>query len=197
MFEDNLLGVAIQAANSGTTTKLMISTSVMFGAPIGAGITAAATLGGTVWLQASGNRISRVGNGIDVRSDLSASAFASISGNAISNNSDNGIVLQGTNTHVTIVGNTVSNHAAWGILVLHGASASISNNAISGNAVGIYAADSGTKVTVGGNVVADNAGEGFRNDAPATFMTRSDNTLTGNLGGGVQTFGPITTVGGF
>ena len=197
VFEDNLVGASVQAADSVTTTKLTISTSVMFGAPTSAGITAAATLGGTVWLQASGNRISRVGNGIDIRSDLSASAFASISGNAISNNSGNGIILQGANTHATIVGNTVSNHATWGILVLHGASASISNNAISGNVEGIYAADSGTTVTVGGNVVADNGpGAGFRNDAPASFMTRGDNTLTANSGGG-QTFGPITPIGGF
>lgn len=197
VFEDNLVGAAVQAADSGTTTKLTISNSVIFGASTSGGITAAATLGGTVWLQASGNRISRVGIGMDIRSDLSASAFASISGNAISNNFGTGIMLQGANTHATIVGNTVSNHATWGILVLHGASASISNNAISGNVEGIYAADSGTTVTVGGNVVADNGpGAGFRNDAPASFMTRGDNTLTANSGGG-QTFGPITPIGGF
>ncbi len=93
-------------------------------------------------------------------------------------------------SHVTVTGSSSTGIAA--ATAFGGpAFASVTNSTISGNATGVLASGPGTKLTVATSAIVRNAGVGLLQTSPATLLSRGDNTVQDNNGGGAQTIGTI------
>lgn len=68
---------------------------------------------------------------------------------------------------------------------------SITNSTISGNGYGVVSANSGAKLIIATTTVARSTGWGLVQHLSSTFLSRGDNTVHDNNGGGVQTLGTI------
>jgi parallel beta-helix repeat protein len=132
------------------------------------------SLGGKVKATIKGNAIS--GNEDD-GIYMEGSAQATIQGNTISGNRGNGITMEAA-AQATISGNTISENHSYGIGMGDAAQATISGNTISGNEDdGISMWDS-AQATISGNTISGNRYDGiYMHDAQATI---EKNTISEN-----------------
>ena len=69
--------------------------------------------------------------------------------------------------------------------------ASVTNSTISGNLFGVFSSGTGAKLVVATSTIARNANVGLQQTSSAVLLSRGDNTVHDNNGGGAQTGGVI------
>ena len=143
--------------------------------------------------------------GVHVFAATGATTSLTMVNTVISGNNGDGLYVfaSGASTHagVSLFGGAITGQGTNGVRTDSSTGAtvyvSISNAAITDNgSVGIYSVSgAGTRVSVSANTITRNALHGLRNDS-ATLLSRQDNTVHDNNGGGVQTLGTITVLTG-
>jgi hypothetical protein len=93
-------------------------------------------------------------------------------------------------SHVTVTGSSLTGIAA-NTAFGGPAFVSVTNSTISSNAIGVLSTGTGAKVTVATSTIVKNAGVGLSQASSATLLSRGDNTIDDNNGGGAQTTGTI------
>lgn len=145
--------------------------NVVIGSAIG--IQATGGLGGSEIVD---NLVESNGTGIVVSSGRNLVAF---SGNRVAGNTHYGILGQGTNVDVSIVGNIVSGSTV-GVCLVSGTGLTVDDNDILGNGVhGIYAAGDST-----GTVVSRNAVAGSGDGTFGVFLDGATDLLLGGAAAG-------------
>ena len=145
----------------------------------------------------SGLRIEDFYEGISV----APSATATITGNAITGSSNNGIDAAGSVTiggTISGAGNTISGNSV-GIAAGSGSTATILGNSILGNiSLGIVVlgtATIGGTSTGAADIISFTSGDGILAESSAT-ATILGNSITGNSGNGIEVAGGGATIGG-
>jgi parallel beta helix pectate lyase-like protein len=142
-------------------------------------------------------------NGLFAESLDASLTRVAISNSTISGNTLDGIQnfggIAGSRVETSAIRNTISKNTGNGAFA-SGSGVSIitaTDNLVTGNgAIGLVADGLGASIVSSGNTVTKNGQFGLSQVAPAVFQTRSDNMVSGNNGGGGQTSGVITTLGG-
>jgi hypothetical protein len=118
---------------------------------------------------------------------------------AVHNSASVGVLVGGTPhlgtaeaylSHVTITGS-----AQMGVLTDSqfggGTLASVTNSTLSANQFGVFSAGAGAKLVVATSTIARNSNVGLQQASSAVLLSRGDNTVHDNNGGGAQTSGAI------
>jgi titin len=164
------------------------SNNLVQGNYIGTDVTGATALGNGV-------------NGVLIVSDAQGTANGNIvdSGNMISGNGTDGVMLTGANTtYNTVQGNDIGTVAVPnkgnGVEVAGaGAGNAIVGNAIAGNTLnGVFL--NGTGAGVSGNTIAGNGGDGVQVNGVTNATIGPNNTITGNAGNGIQVLNGSTGI---
>ena len=106
---------------------------------------------------------------------------------------NSGLDSRGTGATVIIRGCLASGNTGSGFAAELGGVLNIEKGVSSNNGTGI-SASVGATVTVSDSMVTNNTGVGFSSSTipPSTFLSRGNNTVAGNNGGGAQTSGTIS-----
>ena len=196
-------GTTVLSTVNGPEVQLVGSTAVATGLSVAAAGTGTRLVGLAIYgfgnngdSDTNGNIVSSANNLSVTRSVIGSSA-TSFTNPAIPNTGSNIRLVAGTG--ISIANNLVGFSVNSGIYIAQGISgATVTNNEIRGNARVATNFDGldarGSNLTVTGNLLAANGGEGYDSFGSAGSNTLTNNTFTGN-GVGNATSAPLETAG--
>jgi hypothetical protein len=171
---NNLSGAAFFNGANGEVRDSSFTSNAFFGVYASGGPVATPTRVHLDNIEASNN----VNRGVQLDGVVSGFASLTLTRSRIVGSILNGIVVFGASGPATL---TVSD-------------TTVSNGG--GGYPAVAADGAGARLVAARNTVVDNASLGFYQVNSAVFESRGDNTVRNNNGGGVQTFGTITPIGG-
>src|SRR6185369_2188397 len=170
----NLSGAAFFGGARAVLRDSMFGSNQVYGVYVGAAPTATPTAVRVDGIEVSNN----ASTGVAIVGAASSFGTMTTTLPTAMGNAGNGVYAAGVAGPVdaTVIDSTVSNHNTPGLPAI--------------------AAGGSAKIVVSRSVVVDNASVGFYQFSSGLFESLGDNTVRNNNGGGVQTAGTITTVGG-